>query len=54
MNKKSKKNRARILRNKGRKVTKRLKKKNYEDQINPIITASKVLLQKIVEGAKIA
>lgn len=42
MSKNTKKKRVRILRNKGRKVTKRLKKRNYKDQLKPIITASNI------------
>ncbi len=42
MSKMSKKKRAIILKKKGRKVTERLKKKNYEDQKKPMITASNI------------
>ncbi len=42
MSKMSQKKRAKILKKKGRKVTERLKKKNYEDQKKPMITASNI------------
>ena len=42
MSKKSRKKRSQILKDKGRKVTKRLKPKNDGERPNPMITASNI------------